>query len=137
LIELLVVIAIIVLLMAILMPALHRAKGSARAIACQSNLRQWGMCWSMYLQENDFKFTVGFDSVKGGYFSWMDLMVPYYQNETLFSCPATKDGPAPGATILSDGRYWGTTDTRWYAVNSFTGRQFKGSYGLNYWVSTQ
>jgi len=107
LIELLVVIAIIVLLMAILMPALHRAKGSARAIACQSNLRQWGMCWSMYLQENDFKFTVGFDSVKGGYFSWMDLMVPYYQNETLFSCPATKDGPAPGATILSDGRYWG------------------------------
>jgi prepilin-type N-terminal cleavage/methylation domain-containing protein len=42
LIELLVVIAIIALLMAILMPALARVKEQARAVACQSNLKQWG-----------------------------------------------------------------------------------------------
>jgi len=137
LIELLVVIAIIALLMAILMPALQRARKQARAVACQSNLKQWGMCWSMYLQENDFKFTIGYVDAGGGYYSWMDLMVPYYQNEKIFSCPTTKQGPALDTEILSGGYYWGTTDTKWYAINSFTGREFKGSYGLNYWVSTQ
>jgi len=137
LIELLVVIAIIALLMGILMPALQRARESGRAIACQSNLRQWGVCWSMYLQDNDFKFTVGFDSAGGGYYSWMDRMVPYYQNETIFSCPTTKKGPGPNVKTGSNGLYWGNTLFRWYAINSYTNREFKGSYGLNYWVSTQ
>jgi len=40
LIELLVVIAIVALLMAILMPALQLVKHQAKAVACQSNLRQ-------------------------------------------------------------------------------------------------
>ncbi len=49
LIELLVVIAII----AILMPALQRVKKQARAVACQMNLKQWSLIWSMYCQDND------------------------------------------------------------------------------------
>jgi prepilin-type N-terminal cleavage/methylation domain-containing protein/prepilin-type processing-associated H-X9-DG protein len=55
LIELLVVIAIIALLMAIIMPALHKAKEGAREAVCRSNLRNIGLGLTMYLQDNDFK----------------------------------------------------------------------------------
>ena len=48
LIELLVVISIIVLLMALLFPALSRARKQARAVACQAKLRQWSMIYAMY-----------------------------------------------------------------------------------------
>ena len=57
LIELLVVIAIIALLMAILMPALARVKKQAKAVACQSLLKQWGVIWSMYCDDNNGRFS--------------------------------------------------------------------------------
>ena len=59
LIELLVVIAIIALLMAILMPALNRVKRQARSVACQANLRQWALLFSMYMDDNDSYFVYG------------------------------------------------------------------------------
>ncbi len=55
LIELLVVIAIIAVLMGIIMPALHKAKESARETVCKSNLRGVGLGLTMYLQDNDYK----------------------------------------------------------------------------------
>ena len=56
LIELLVVIAIIALLMAILMPGLSRAKEQARNMVCRSNLRQYGVAATMYLDDNEGAF---------------------------------------------------------------------------------
>jgi prepilin-type N-terminal cleavage/methylation domain-containing protein len=53
LIELLVVIAIIALLMAILMPALETARQQAMDTMCISNLKQWGVVLSMYVDDYD------------------------------------------------------------------------------------
>ena len=52
LIELLVVIAIIVLLVALLLPVAQRVRHQARAVVCQSHLRQWGTILAMYAEEN-------------------------------------------------------------------------------------
>jgi prepilin-type N-terminal cleavage/methylation domain-containing protein len=53
LIELLVVVSIIALLLAVMMPALSRARGLGQRVACQSNLRQLQTCWYMYANDHD------------------------------------------------------------------------------------
>jgi prepilin-type N-terminal cleavage/methylation domain-containing protein/prepilin-type processing-associated H-X9-DG protein len=59
LIELLVVIAVIAILMAILMPALKRAREQGQRAVCLSTLKQLTLAWIMYADDNDDKLVNG------------------------------------------------------------------------------
>lgn len=59
LIEVLVVIAVIAMLLAIILPALSKAKELARRMVCQSNLKQITQAWHMYLDNHNDAFYQG------------------------------------------------------------------------------
>ena len=59
LVELLVVIAIIALLMAVLLPALNKARTQAKRIVCLSNMRQLVAAWMAYADNYDGKIVNG------------------------------------------------------------------------------
>jgi prepilin-type processing-associated H-X9-DG protein/prepilin-type N-terminal cleavage/methylation domain-containing protein len=69
LIELLVVIAIIAILVAMLLPALARAKAKGQSISCLNNLGQLQKAWFMYTQDNNDALPPDIE-VPGGSGAW-------------------------------------------------------------------
>ena len=69
LVDLLVVIGIIALLVAILLPALQKARESAKVTQCLSNLRQMGLAQGMYLLDN--KGRLPNRRIRNGASSWV------------------------------------------------------------------
>ncbi|MCD4826060.1 MAG: DUF1559 domain-containing protein [Phycisphaerae bacterium] len=100
LIELLVVIAIIALLASILMPSLQRSRELARRVLCKSQLKQIGMAFCMYANDNK-KYLP--PSYVNGATNWIVALGNLYlgfgregsslcgfvdANQTVFSCPS-------------------------------------------------
>jgi len=66
LVELLVVVAIVSLLAALILPGLRKAKEAAKRTICASNLHQFGLAITMYLNDNQGWFFPYFEDLEGG-----------------------------------------------------------------------
>ncbi len=134
LIELLVVIAIIALLMSVLLPTLARVRKQARTVACLTQLRQWGLFFSMYAEEHEGRFNEGFRSDN----RWVRALGPYHKWDTkLTCCPnATREWQSEsGLDLGRAGNYQGSTSAWGYYQLDGWVRPMKGSYGMNGWCN--
>ena len=135
LIELLVVIAIIALLLAILMPSLSIAKKKAQAVVCKANLKQWGLIFLMYTQDNNERFWE--DHTGGGtQGKWMPMLSESYGDVDEFRfCPSAKKPNGPVGGIGTRFKQWGPGPLMVAAGFGPDEEKNSGSYGTNLWIN--
>jgi len=104
LIELIVVVGIIALLIALLMPALHRARQQAMSVQCKSNLHQIGQSLLIYANNNQgWIYPPGHGPLPGRPKEeyWPNLVFkPAVWNPPILRCPADFDPPALECSYL-------------------------------------
>jgi prepilin-type N-terminal cleavage/methylation domain-containing protein len=138
LIELLVAIAVITLLLALLLPALQKARSQARTTFCQANLHEWGIALTMYA--NDFGGAMPRHFPMGAsYHVWPYYLRSYYKDSNdLLLCPAAvRRRIRPDNFFHTSGstvRILGSTSTAWeyrFELKHFDTVHFTGSYGIS------
>lgn len=115
LIELLVVIAIIAILAAILLPALGKAKNTAKAISCVNKLKQIHVCQNFYLNDNDSTFQKFKQTTGGGGANWRTYLLPYLsdsvndatKNSCVWWCDSAPWIEPPSGDAWRNGCYYG------------------------------
>jgi prepilin-type N-terminal cleavage/methylation domain-containing protein/prepilin-type processing-associated H-X9-DG protein len=157
LIELLVVIAIIAILAALLLPSLAKAKQQANRTACLSNLNQWGLALTMYLDDNnqvlpDFSIPnntpeapAGYDqdnihwtdlaifAAEGyGFSAWFNVLPPYVAQPALWQYAANPTNFVEGRSIFRcpTARFLANEVDPLNRVAFSYGINFKGTNGL-------
>lgn len=128
LLELMAVIATIATLAALLLPALNGAKGKAYQATCLSNLRQLGIAWTMYNDDNGDRLVWSYPTnnpfvwVKGNMTIAAEAvdqalikagnLYSYNQNVQIYRCPTDQGVTIDGVRLQS---------VRSYSMNSFMG----------------
>lgn len=92
LVELIVSIAIMSILFALLLPALARARESAWRANCTNNLRQIGIAFELYAQENKERYPAASDPVSTSPFYWL-WMGRGWRTKLAEYIPGDKDNP--------------------------------------------
>ena len=146
LIELLVVIAIIALLLSIVMPALKMVKKQAQAVICRSNLKQWGLIFRLYAEDNEDRFPqsvqdpqdLGALSYQEAY--WMQATIKYYEDYKIRFCPTAKVDKDNDATVY-DSEDYGDAYEHWGPIAAASSGTWwdnfpSGSYGINEWCAS-
>ncbi len=125
LIELLVVIGIIGILAAMLMPALAKSKAKARATVCLSNLKQWGLTWTLYTDDYNGKFSEGHavEWARGAWILTAQNLIA--TNSPLYLCP---EATRPRRDGFFEVEWGGPHNSYLHATGQ------RSSYGLNLWM---
>ena len=143
LIELLVVIAIIAILAAILFPVFAQAREAARKSSCQSNLKQLGTAFAMYIQDYDGQFPAVRNDAGGIKIDWKHAIFPYTKNAGIYKCPSNSSGSSinptnedgqalnvtPGPVYLASSYAMATADGNGNFTNGFNWGGSNGSNG--------
>jgi prepilin-type N-terminal cleavage/methylation domain-containing protein/prepilin-type processing-associated H-X9-DG protein len=132
LIELLVVISIIALLMAVLLPAAGRVRKQAKAVVCQSRLRELGLLSAIYVQEHMGSLRGEQSASSGSWHAfWHDRSVT---DAKLRFCPSAPT-PLPGPPVPWGDAFhayaFGPVGAPLPEVRTVMGYF---SYGCNWWV---